>query len=297
MGHPDVLDAVLSQIDWWWSSIFRPRLDGLTEAEFFWEPAEDCWTLHSRDGRTEVDYHWPPARQAPFTTIAWRMCHIGVGCLADRTSRYFPEHAPEPWPVEKYARRTPFPASPDEAVAFLERWWHGWRAGVGSLDAEGVAEPLGEREGGFSEMRLGPGDPFVNLVLHVHRELIHHGAEIALLRDLYAAQQPRDALVSAVLKGDRAAVDALVAADADLLARYRARRPDVVLRATETGRLEAVRLAIALGFDPNDQTDGITALHHAAAGGHVDLVRALLDGGADPSARPGPRPRQRHVPR
>ncbi len=24
------------------------------------------------------------------------------------------------------------------------------------------------------------------LVLHIHRELIHHGAEIALLRDLYA---------------------------------------------------------------------------------------------------------------
>ena len=24
------------------------------------------------------------------------------------------------------------------------------------------------------------------LVLHIHREVIHHGAEIALLRDLYA---------------------------------------------------------------------------------------------------------------
>ena len=24
------------------------------------------------------------------------------------------------------------------------------------------------------------------LILHIHRELIHHGAEIALLRDLYA---------------------------------------------------------------------------------------------------------------
>ena len=26
------------------------------------------------------------------------------------------------------------------------------------------------------------------LVLHIHREVIHHGAEIALLRDLYGAQ-------------------------------------------------------------------------------------------------------------
>ena len=26
----------------------------------------------------------------------------------------------------------------------------------------------------------------ITLVLHIHREVIHHGAEIALLRDLYA---------------------------------------------------------------------------------------------------------------
>jgi hypothetical protein len=26
------------------------------------------------------------------------------------------------------------------------------------------------------------------LVLHIHREVIHHGAEIALLRDLYGAR-------------------------------------------------------------------------------------------------------------
>jgi hypothetical protein len=26
------------------------------------------------------------------------------------------------------------------------------------------------------------------LVLHIHREVIHHGAEIALLRDLYRAR-------------------------------------------------------------------------------------------------------------
>jgi hypothetical protein len=37
-------------------------------------------------------------------------------------------------------------------------------------------------------MRLGAGDPFVNYMLHQHRELIHHGAEICLLRDLYRAQ-------------------------------------------------------------------------------------------------------------
>jgi hypothetical protein len=30
------------------------------------------------------------------------------------------------------------------------------------------------------------------LVLHIHREAIHHGAEIALLRDLYAHQTTQE---------------------------------------------------------------------------------------------------------
>jgi hypothetical protein len=31
------------------------------------------------------------------------------------------------------------------------------------------------------------------LVLHIHREVIHHGAEISLLRDLYLRQGPESA--------------------------------------------------------------------------------------------------------
>ena len=34
-------------------------------------------------------------------------------------------------------------------------------------------------------MRLGRSDPAIGLVLHVHREVMHHGAEVCLLRDLY----------------------------------------------------------------------------------------------------------------
>jgi hypothetical protein len=32
------------------------------------------------------------------------------------------------------------------------------------------------------------------LVLHIHREVIHHGAEISLLRDLYQAKGDRAGL-------------------------------------------------------------------------------------------------------
>ena len=39
--------------------------------------------------------------------------------------------------------------------------------------------PVGPAEGAFTEY------PFATLVLHINREVIHHGAEISLLRDLY----------------------------------------------------------------------------------------------------------------
>lgn len=49
-----------------------------------------------------------------------------------------------------------------------------------SLDEEGLARPVGPAEGPWTE------HTYATLVLHISRELIHHGAEIALLRDLYA---------------------------------------------------------------------------------------------------------------
>jgi hypothetical protein len=44
----------------------------------------------------------------------------------------------------------------------------------------GLAPPCGPAEGPFAEY------PMAALVLHINREALHHGAEIALLRDLYA---------------------------------------------------------------------------------------------------------------
>ena len=55
-----------------------------------------------------------------------------------------------------------------------------------ALDAAALAEPCGPAEGPFESYSMAA------LVLHISREAIHHGAEIALLRDLYVH---RDALV------------------------------------------------------------------------------------------------------
>lgn len=55
-----------------------------------------------------------------------------------------------------------------------------WVDGVQHLDEQAWARPVGEAEGPWA------AEPMVTLVLHIHREAIHHLAEIALLRDLWA---------------------------------------------------------------------------------------------------------------
>jgi len=54
-------------------------------------------------------------------------------------------------------------------------------------------------------------------------------------------------------------------------------------RAAKNGRLEAVRLLLEHGADPNarEAGDNTTPLHWAAAHRHIDVVRALLDAGTD----------------
>ena len=53
-----------------------------------------------------------------------------------------------------------------------------WMNGLRALGADGLRRAC------------GPAEPFPDAslaepVLHIHREVIHHGAEISLLRDLY----------------------------------------------------------------------------------------------------------------
>ncbi len=72
-----------------------------------------------------------------------------------------------------------------EALTFLDTSWREWRSGLEAGGESALWQPLGDGEGDIREMQLGSDDPFIGLVLHVHREVIHHGAEILLLRDLY----------------------------------------------------------------------------------------------------------------
>jgi hypothetical protein len=155
------------QLDWHWRTQLRPRLDGLTDAEYFWQPVPGCWTVHP-DG--SIDWAWPAPDPAPVTTIAWRLAHVTVGCLGQRAASHFGG------PPVSY---DDCPGTAAEALARLDAAYASWSQGVRGLDERALAEPVGAAEGPWADV------PMATLVLHINRELIHHGAELALLRDLY----------------------------------------------------------------------------------------------------------------
>jgi hypothetical protein len=174
--------ALAEQLDWQWRSHLRPRLDDLTDDEYFWEPVPGCWSLRRRAASTaprtggsgeyvwEFDYPEPEA--APVTTIAWRLAHTIVGVFAERNASHFggPPADLHTWD---------FAGTAAQALAQLDDAYSLWIKGVRGLGADGLLRPCGPAEGPYADY------PLAELVLHINREALHHGAEIALLRDLY----------------------------------------------------------------------------------------------------------------
>jgi hypothetical protein len=173
----------IEQLDWYWQTQFRPRLEELTDEEYFWEPVPGCWSIRPRAkavttmaagrGDLVIDFEFPEPAPAPITTIAWRLGHIGSGVLGFRADNHFGTGAPTFDEVE-------WPGSAAAAIAYVEDGYNRWVSGIKSLDDEGIARPVGPAEGPWAE------HSYAELVLHISREVIHHGAEVALLRDLYA---------------------------------------------------------------------------------------------------------------
>jgi hypothetical protein len=179
-------ETLRDQLDFHFRHHLRPRLEGLTDDEYFWEPVPGSWSVRPREQATSshaagggdlvVDYAWPEPDPAPPTTIAWRLGHVIAGCFAMRTAIHF-GGSPRDYTSWTYA------ATADEALAQLDATYDAWSAGVESLGEEGLARAVGRAEGHFAEA------PYAELVRHINRELIHHGAEICLLRDLYLRRE------------------------------------------------------------------------------------------------------------
>ncbi|MEO7233905.1 MAG: DinB family protein [Lapillicoccus sp.] len=173
----------VDQLDWHWRTQLRPRLDGLTDAEYLWEPTPGAWNVRPRgtgtapvqagSGAMTVDFALPPPEPAPMTTIAWRVAHLVVGVFGARVASHFGG------PACDYATFA-YPATATEALRLLDEGYAAWRAGVRGWQEDGsLGLPCGPAE------RPWGGQPRGALVLHINREVIHHGAEISLLRDLY----------------------------------------------------------------------------------------------------------------
>ena len=195
-------EELADQLDGHWRSQLRPRLDGLTDEEYFWEPVPGMWSVRrrgeGRDPRAEgfgrpeasgegtapvalgggeftLDFAWPAPDPVPATTIAWRLSHLIVAVFGLRVGSHF---GGEPVDYEKYD----YPGDAATALAQLDEFYAAWIAGVRGLGADGLARPCGPAEGPYAEASMA------TLVLHINREAIHHGAEVALLRDLFRWQ-------------------------------------------------------------------------------------------------------------
>jgi hypothetical protein len=161
------------QLTWHWDGHVRPRLEGLTDDEYLWEPVDGCWNVRPRpDGTVGIDFEYPEPDPPPVTTIAWRLGHVIVGIFGVRTAAHF---GGPPVDYQSF----PWSATAAGALAQLDDAYRRWVDGVASLDAERLASPVGAAEGPFAE------HSYAELVLHINREAIHHGAEVLLLRDLY----------------------------------------------------------------------------------------------------------------
>jgi len=154
--------------------MIRSRVEGLTDEEFFWEPVRGCWTVRQdRPGHWAPDYPEPPHPEPPpFTTIGWRLVHVGECKLMyheyafGRAKRTFPEINSAHTGEDAIGRL-------EEGHALLRRDLDG--RDDAALDRE-VLTNWGER---WPAWRI-----FWAMIEHD----LHHGGEIGALRDLYRSR-------------------------------------------------------------------------------------------------------------
>jgi DinB superfamily len=162
--------GVLAQL--WEESADRlaTRCTDMTDAEFFWEPAPDCWTVwREADGSWTYHYAWPAPEPAPVTTIAWRLVHIA----ADNWIYW-------EWAFGPGVRTFPDLPVPSTAADAL-RTWRDSRGAITQWLRSATEDALAEPR----PCHLGEPKSAGDVIAILLDEQIHHGAEIALLRDLF----------------------------------------------------------------------------------------------------------------
>ena len=261
-----MLEQLLLLSDGTWGRT-RARLEGLTDDELLWQPVPGAWTVRPlADGNWILDGAMPAPPTPPFTTIAWRLMHL-IGCYgATRNSEWVGVEV-DAEPV--HSGTEPAPHTAASAIELLERAHARWRLVLEAADDAVLSELIGPIGGPYAEA------PRAGLVIHQLDEIIHHAAEIAVLRDLYRAQREPvhpdptiAALVSAPSMPDEAAFRAAPAGT-------------VVGELAALGRWDLVQAAVERGLPVDGRPP--TALHRAAGLGRSEVVDQLLAAGADPT--------------
>jgi hypothetical protein len=184
------LDGVASPASLPEGEPLAPRTgDGpLTDEEYLWEPVPGAWSIRRRGeaasprpfgpGDWQIDGATGDPDPTPVTTIAWRLGHLHW-CFAGEWEWSFGERRRPPAELVDF--------SPSAVVA-LERFWatmDRWRDSVAAM----APEQLDTVGFGQNPNSSAPEEPFITVIAGANIELIHHMAEIALLRDLY--RRPR----------------------------------------------------------------------------------------------------------
>lgn len=186
MATPPRLIPLLAQFDVALAQLVA-RLDGLGDAEYFWEPVPNCWSVRprgeARGNRARGTDGWviegaspePEPEPPPFTTIAWRLCHLTsvMFLRADHTI------GTKSLIYDSYD----YPGTADGGIAALVAAGAAWREALTTADDAALDQV------GRSSFPSGsdPPWPFLDVVWWENQELLHYRGEIALLRDLYRA--------------------------------------------------------------------------------------------------------------
>ena len=175
-GMDNTAGSLVTAFDYVWQRL-TGRLGGLTDEEYFWEPVAGCWSLRRDEhGRWRLDGGGgggPAPDPVPVTTIAWRLGHLGGLALGGFADRLFGEG-------KLTVEQLDFPPGAAAVPGFLAGHYQNWRDGMAGLSPEEWTAALGPAWGLYAESSKA------DLALHVLDEVIHHGAEVGLLRDLYA---------------------------------------------------------------------------------------------------------------
>ena len=272
---------LLAMSDWVWERT-SARLRGLSDEEYLWEPVPGCWTVRPHDpdrgGPWRMDGPEPAPSPPPFTTIAWRLEHTADLYAADLTRRLLRPGAPaEPPPIDGGV-----PPTAAAGIDRISRAHDRWRSHLAAADEEVFDRALPEDAPHWAN---GTGMAYVLVMLD---EFAHHGAEVALLRDLFAATRaPRSTgseLLDRLVAGGTESDEAWSQLRDDGSARNEAllANPDAVERAAHHGRWDLVVRLARLGFDPNGS--GLTPLHRAVFANAIEAAEALVEHGADLTA-------------